>query len=194
MTSVFIVAAVPAVRAGLRAMLDQGGIGVAGEASAVPGEPSATILLIAGDFSPDDVPENAAVVLLSNDARQASVLRNLALSGWALLPPDSAAGQLVAAVNAVAEGLVVLPVDTALALGSVAPVEVSDALQEPLTPRELEVLQLVSHGLSNKLIARALTISEHTVKFHVSATYAKLGAASRTEAVSLAARKGLISL
>jgi len=191
-TSVFIVAAVPALRAGLRAMLEQGGIAVTGEAPSLPEEAGPSVLLLAGDVAVEDVPEGHAIVLLSDDSRQAAVLQGLGLPGWALLPPDSGADQLLAAVNAVAQGLVVLPIESALAVTS--PVEVSDPLQEPLTPRELEVLQLLSHGLSNKLIARALTISEHTVKFHVSSTYSKLGAASRTEAVSLAARKGLISL
>jgi DNA-binding NarL/FixJ family response regulator len=65
---------------------------------------------------------------------------------------------------------------------------------EPLTAREREVLGLVGRGLSNKMIARDLRISEHTVKFHVSSIYAKLGAASRTEAVAVGARLGLISL
>ena len=65
---------------------------------------------------------------------------------------------------------------------------------EALTVREREVLELLSRGLPNKLIARRLQISEHTVKFHVSSIYAKLGASSRTDAVSRGVRKGLITL
>lgn len=212
MTSVFIAAAAPALRAGLRAMLEQAGIRVAGEAAQAsafveametggeselrirevspPASPS--VLIVAGEIQSDELPDSMPVVVLSTEVRLAASLRSLGLSGWALLPPDAAAEQIVAAVTAVLQGLAVVPVERVAAV--VAPIEVSDPLQEPLTPRELEVLQLVSHGLSNKLIARTLSISEHTVKFHVSSTYAKLGAASRTEAVSLAARKGLISL
>ena len=67
-------------------------------------------------------------------------------------------------------------------------------LVEDLTPRELEVLQLLAEGLSNKEIARRLGTSEHTVKFHVNAILGKLGAHSRTEAVTRAARLGLIIL
>ncbi len=65
---------------------------------------------------------------------------------------------------------------------------------EELTPREIEVLQLVAEGLPNKQIALRLGISEHTVKFHVDAILGKLGAHSRTEAVTRAARLGLLVL
>jgi DNA-binding NarL/FixJ family response regulator len=70
----------------------------------------------------------------------------------------------------------------------------AEELQEPLSDRELEVLDLLSEGLSNKLIAHRLGISEHTVKTHVASIFAKLGAASRTEAVSQAIRRGLVML
>ena len=63
-----------------------------------------------------------------------------------------------------------------------------------LTPRELDVLRLLAHGLQNKEIAAALTIGERTVKFHVGSVLRKLGAGNRTEAVATAAQRGLISL
>jgi DNA-binding NarL/FixJ family response regulator len=63
-----------------------------------------------------------------------------------------------------------------------------------LTERELEVLPLLALGLPNKAVAQRLGISEHTVKFHVGAILSKLGAASRTEAVMIAARRGLLPL
>ena len=69
-----------------------------------------------------------------------------------------------------------------------------EATDDVLTTREHEVLELVSQGLSNKLIARQLQISEHTVKFHIASVSAKLGASSRTDAVRLGLRKGLITL
>lgn len=65
---------------------------------------------------------------------------------------------------------------------------------EPLTPREREVIGLLAQGLQNKEIALELSISERTVKFHVSSILAKLGAGNRTEAVALAAQKGLVDL
>jgi DNA-binding CsgD family transcriptional regulator len=63
-----------------------------------------------------------------------------------------------------------------------------------LTARERDVLELVSQGLSNKQIAQKLQISEHTVKFHLSSLFAKLGVSSRTEAVNRGARQGIITL
>ena len=65
---------------------------------------------------------------------------------------------------------------------------------DPLTPREVEVLELVAQGLQNKEIAAALVISERTVKFHVSSIMGKLGAGNRTEALSIAAQRGLVQL
>jgi DNA-binding NarL/FixJ family response regulator len=65
---------------------------------------------------------------------------------------------------------------------------------ESLTPRELEVLELLAEGLSNKAIAARLDISDQTVKFHVASIYAKLGASNRTGAVRRALRRGIITL
>lgn len=106
--------------------------------------------------------------------------------GYLLRDPDGR--RLEAAVLAAAEGLQVLDV------GGDAD-SVDDAfLLETLTPRELEVLQLLAEGLVNKDIARRLRISDNTVKFHVNAVLGKLGARTRTEAVTRAARLGLIIL
>src|SRR5262249_20725809 len=68
------------------------------------------------------------------------------------------------------------------------------AFEEPLTPREIEVLELLAEGLPNKTIATRLGISDQTVKFHVASISGKLGAANRTDAVRRAVRRGLISL
>jgi DNA-binding NarL/FixJ family response regulator len=69
-----------------------------------------------------------------------------------------------------------------------------DQFEEPLTPREIDVVELLAEGLSNKAIAARLGISDQTVKFHVAAICGKLGAANRTDAVRRAVRRGVISL
>jgi DNA-binding NarL/FixJ family response regulator len=67
-------------------------------------------------------------------------------------------------------------------------------IQEALTPREVEVLELLAEGLPNKSIAERLGISDQTVKFHVASILGKLGASNRTDAVRRALRRGLISV
>jgi DNA-binding NarL/FixJ family response regulator len=112
---------------------------------------------------------------------------------------DATTEEIVAAMRAVGGGLVTL--DRRLAHGALTapervtvPTELAAGAGEPLTPRERDVLQLMAEGLPNKLIAARLSISEHTAKFHVSAIMTKLGAASRTEAVTIGARRGLLIL
>jgi len=100
---------------------------------------------------------------------------------------DSRPEEIVAAVLAVSEGLVVLH-PSGLDRRPAALFE----LEEPLSPRETEVLRLLAEGLSNKLIAHSMGISEHTVKFHVAQILAKLRAQSRTDAVMQGIRRGLV--
>ena len=69
-----------------------------------------------------------------------------------------------------------------------------ESFEEPLTPREIDVVELLAEGLSNKAIAVRLGISDQTVKFHVASIYAKLGASNRTGAVRRALRRGIITL
>jgi DNA-binding NarL/FixJ family response regulator len=76
----------------------------------------------------------------------------------------------------------------------VAPATDDESFQEPLTAREIQVLELLAEGLPNKTIAARLGISDQTVKFHVASISGKLGAANRTAAVRLAVRRGLITL
>jgi two-component system nitrate/nitrite response regulator NarL len=122
----------------------------------------------------------------------------LAEGAQAVLARDVTPAALAAALLAIHRGLSVLD-STGRALLAHEPVE-PDAARGPaeagaeLTARELEVLQLLAAGLSNKAIARRLAISEHTAKFHVNSILGKLGASSRTEAVVAAARKALVIL
>ena len=110
----------------------------------------------------------------------------------AWLRRDARPGDVVAALHAVIAGLNV--VDPALGEREVASGDGQDELTSPLTVREVEVLIALADGLTNKAIAFDLKISEHTVKYHVGSILTKLEAASRTEAVSIGARLGLIAL
>jgi two-component system, NarL family, response regulator YdfI len=102
---------------------------------------------------------------------------------------DATPQEIEAAVLAINAGLVVTAPELLQELTPAA-----EVLPDPLSERELEVLDLLSEGLSNKLIAHRLNISEHTVKTHVASIFGKLGASSRTEAVSQAIRRGLVML
>jgi len=93
-----------------------------------------------------------------------------------------------------ADGILVASASLAEAFGGGGPALEQDELPEPLTPREIQVLELLAEGLPNKAIADRLQISDQTVKFHVASIAGKLGAANRTDAVRRAVRRGLISL
>jgi len=112
-----------------------------------------------------------------------------------VLSRDAGPEEIMATVDATAVGLVVLHQDAASLLLSLVPagsrVAASSEI-EALTPREIEVLVMLAEGEGNKTIARRLGISEHTVKFHVGSILAKMHASSRTEAVTLGVRQGLI--
>lgn len=205
---VFVVASTPFARAGLRSVLEGAEAGAgAGADVLVMGEADsvvelvplrADVVVVAGDEPLEEAARavaeegTQAILLLSEDDRSVPVLRELAPRGWGVVSPDAPPEELSAAIVAVNQGLVVLP--RTLTGRLLQWQEAVEEPAEPLTAREREVLGLLGRGLSNKMIARDLQISEHTVKFHVSSVYAKLGAASRTEAVSLGARLGLISL
>jgi len=131
-------------------------------------------------------------VVLAPDASHAS--EAWAAGARGVLPRDVDGATLMGALVAVSRGLAVLDPERASGLFTPDSDEsVSPALGE-LTPRETQVLGLIADGLPNKTIAVRLDISEHTVKFHVNAILGKLGAQSRTEAVTRATRMGLIIL
>ena len=140
---------------------------------------------------------NEAIVALTDLAGASSELAGLNLRGWAVLPPGADGEDLVIAVLLASRGHAVLPAREAAALSrpeSEPGAREVEPLRDPLTPREQEVLELLVRGLPNKIIAQRLDISESTVKYHVSSIYVKLGAASRADAVSRAARAGLVTL
>jgi two-component system, NarL family, response regulator YdfI len=117
-----------------------------------------------------------------------------------ILPIAVSAHQLRDAIAAILNGLTILHPDMTETIftGSDSAFtslkSSSDNLPEPLTAREIQVLNQLANGLTNRAIAKAFHISEHTVKFHVSAIFLKLGVSSRTEAVATGVRTGLVML
>jgi two-component system, NarL family, response regulator YdfI len=111
----------------------------------------------------------------------------------AVLPNNLTGSQIAAAIEAVAAGLLVVePEDFERLLPPQISNQPPEQLVEAVTPREIEVLRAMAEGLANKEIAARLGISENTVKFHVGSVMGKLGAASRTEAVMLGIRQGIV--
>jgi DNA-binding NarL/FixJ family response regulator len=104
------------------------------------------------------------------------------------------AGEFASADDARRSGVQADALLTALGAAPPADLTPTEGVEEPLTPREVQVLELLAEGLANKAIAGRLGISDQTVKFHVAAIMGKLGAANRTEAVRRAVRRGVISL
>jgi DNA-binding NarL/FixJ family response regulator len=207
---VFIVAASPLARAGLENFLVAREVEVVGSTATIEiladqlSDAAPDIVLIDSSGEPLDpmmgsilasgLASDVAVVVLADGMTAAASADALRAGIRAALPGDISPQQLVSALQAVASGLLVLHpshADEGLAAGS-SPTRALDELAESLTSRELEVLQMLAAGLSNKEIAARLNISEHTVKFHVASILGKLGAASRTEAVSLGIRHGLV--
>jgi DNA-binding NarL/FixJ family response regulator len=121
---------------------------------------------------------------------QGSIQANELRAPDAVLPPDAPTTQIRAAAMAVAAGLQIARKNDFDAADN----ESEFAFVEPLTDRELDILNLVADGLSNPEIARRLGISRNTVKFHVSSIISKLGATSRTEAATIGVKRGLIIL
>jgi len=128
------------------------------------------------------------VVVLTDEGSTRDALR---AGVRAALPSAATPAQIVAAIYAAAAGLAAIPAgEMALLVPSAAVTPPA----EPLTPREMDVLEMLAEGLSNKMIAYRLNISGHTAKFHVNAILAKLGAGTRTEAVTRGIRLGLIQV
>lgn len=184
----------PRLKQALQTLLRQGGrFEIIPSASSLDEFPASDSEIAgAADVIVTDIParvadDGGATVLLSDDEDLLASLRPLR-GGLALLPTSASAEQVIAAIEAAAAGLAVVHPDHTGSLSA------HPAGEDPLTPREREVLHLLAAGLGNKEIAGRLSISDHTAKFHVSQILAKLNAASRAEAVSIAMRRGLVPL
>ena len=223
MTRVLVAAGSAIARAGLEAILSRepalvlvGGSGTVNAVGddVVECEPDVVLLELPANDSADslaalhllsidadDSARPAPAVVVLTDERDAERLGSALCAGVrAILPRDAGAAEIIAAVGAAAAGLVSVArqwIDVVIPARGVTrpnPSRDDPARQAPLTARELDVLRLIAEGLANKQIASRLGISEHTVKFHVAAVFAKLRASTRAEAVMNGARRGLIVL
>ena len=206
MTRVFLVAESSRARERLEEALESADLVVAGVASDLERVNDADlagvdVMLAQGnDQAPGEILESmeasgamevTRVALLMGDVAPSWVNQALRAGVRGILPLEVDGNQLSAAIRAMAQGLVVLyPSEDRLSRRT--RLDAYDV--ESLTAREKEVLQMLGLGKSNKEIAAQLKISEHTVKFHVASVLGKLGAATRTQAVSIAMRRGLILL
>jgi NarL family two-component system response regulator YdfI len=209
---VFIVAASPLIRAGLQSMLTDSRVDIAGSAAdletssgqLVDAEPEVVLVEAGADaheellnaLEDSELAQEYPVIVLSEQPKAPWLSKALRAGVRAVLPRDVSPEQLRAALEAAAAGLVVVhpsELDTVLPATVGSPVAVGE-LAESLTRREREVLQMLAAGLANKEIAARLAISDHTVKFHVASILGKLGASTRTEAVSAGIRRGLVLL
>jgi two-component system, NarL family, response regulator YdfI len=204
MLDVWIMAASPSRRDALaKCVNDEPEMRVAGTAStfaflrSLMLESSADIALIDLESEPQsttardwlaELIDLTPIVLLTPEPDRALFDRTRRAGTGALLQANASSEQVIQAIKSVAVGLSVFD-------GSFAhPSPEDESAVEPLTARESEVLRLLAEGLGNKEIALKLNISEHTIKFHIRSILGKLGAASRTEAVTRGLRSGLIEL
>ena len=204
---ILIWAGYPALRAGLSELVREGGFTVAAELSSVAGveatDVAADVLVadIDGREAERDVRHLAdlfalpAVFMAPSDATPRIGMRDIE-AGEAWISREASGAELSAAIQAAAAGFLVLDPAFAPAVVEEPARDAADgaAPTTPLTACELDVLRWLAVGLPNKAIALTLGISEHTVKFHVGSVLAKLDARSRTEAVTTAARAGLLTL
>ena len=158
-------------------------------------------------IAPGEESETARIVLLTDQVTVELARQALRAGVRAILSRDAAQEEIIAAIEAAAAGLIALnpeTIDAAFPVpanglrsasnGASGSIGRPHATATALSPREIEVLQMIAEGLGNKEIASRLKISEHTVKFHVSSIFTKLDVSSRTEAVTLGVRLGVILL
>jgi two-component system, NarL family, response regulator YdfI len=136
--------------------------------------------------------ESLVGILLTDTLTTEEMGEYLALGFKGFLPRLINTEEIIAAIGSVMAGLIVIHPE--LASFDEPEPAIAPLLEIPLTAREIEILQLLKTGLDNKAIAFQLQISKHTVKFHISSILSKLDVSSRTEAVTLGLRQGIINL
>jgi two-component system, NarL family, response regulator YdfI len=138
-----------------------------------------------------------SIVALIDHPEGRWIARALRRGVKAILPRDASSAEILWAIQTANSGLFLLNQDAThelMARFGSEPLSESREYRDELTEREIQILRKLAEGLGNKQIASSLAISEHTVKFHISSILDKLGASSRTEAVTIGIRMGLVLL
>ena len=215
MIRVLIVAPYATLRAGLEALLAEdaecrvvGAVAGSEELESLLAEARPDALLLEGEQTTEEfghilslaAETELGLAVLGENGEEISRLLAGDVAAWAYLRREAEGAEIASALRAVGAGLVVIDRVLAGRLQVSAPERVKPLSaatllsRETLTSREREVLEWMAQGLANKQIANKLVISLHTVKFHVASILAKLGAGSRTEAVTIGARNGMVTL
>jgi NarL family two-component system response regulator YdfI len=149
-----------------------------------------------GDNIDLNIEETATLLMIEDDPTWIEFLTQLKIRAWGLIGTEFTKAELITSIQCVNEGLVVTdPHWIKQAINPQKnPDEANQNLIDPLTAREVEILQLLAYGLTNKQIAAKLVISAHTVKFHISMIYNKMGTSNRVETVNLGLKMGLIAI
>ncbi len=198
MIRVLLIAPIPALRLGLRALLADSDMEIVGEADRLDSpdlsDAEADVIIHASasasrlDLGPDST-SGAAVLALTEDRPTVQALAKMGVV-WGALPLEASREELLAALHALSEGLVV----STPQFINTQPMPREGDDHPALSEREIEVLGLLAQGKANKQIAAMLSISEHTVKFHVSSIFTKLNVTNRAEAVRQGVRGGWVAL
>lgn len=213
MIRVMVVAASPVVRAGLSAVLTSNPkLTVVGSVSDLDAllrevqlQPDVVLLDLSSNLQQSvweklllmqEEQYSSPIIVIADELDSINLEVALRSGVRGILPDTSTESEIMAAVEAIAFNLIVLHPDAVELLPLKESMREKEALTpiQTLTPREIEVLEMLGSGLGNKAIAKRLHISDHTVKFHVSSIFGKLGVSSRTEAVTVGVRLGLIML
>jgi len=150
-------------------------------------------VILASAVALDEITFDAVPVVLLSDEPFDTWDHAGPVRAW--LPLHATPNEIAAAIAAASEGLAVItPAQSEALFGAPRPTRPAVDLSEPLSPREMQVLRMLAEGLGNKEIAWQLGISDHTVKFHVASILGKLHASTRTEAVALGIRQGLVPI
>lgn len=202
-TRVYVIATDPLARAGLVAMLGAlEDIEIVGQGDSASDLSAYTFDVIVWDFGPEN--ESAINEMLEYDDSELSVVALIADESFAattfasgvsqILPRTASSDLLRTSISSALQGMVAMPIEYLNAIANERKMPNTASSETILTPRESQVIRLLAEGSTNRQIGFDLEISEHTVKFHINSIMGKLGAQSRTEAVVLATRSGLIPI